>query len=106
MSAETPILFKALSDPMRRALFDRLARQELTVRALTEGSGISQPAISKHLAILKRAGLVTDRPEGRETYYRADLNGLVPLVDWVSQYTNFWDDRLSSLDSMLFRRDN
>jgi DNA-binding transcriptional ArsR family regulator len=70
MRATTNVLFSALADPTRRAIFERLARDgEQTVRALTSQSGVSQPAVSKHLAILKLAGLVRDRHEGRQTHY-------------------------------------
>lgn len=86
-SFNTDALFKTLGDPTRRAIFERLARDsELTVCALTGPSGVSQPAISKHLAILKQAGLVRDRREGRETHYSAEPQGLKPLIDWMGQY--------------------
>jgi DNA-binding transcriptional ArsR family regulator len=85
MTATTEYLFKSLSDPTRRALFERLARDgEHTVHALTGQSGVSQPAVSKHLSVLKRAGLVTDRREGRETHYSAHPQALLPLRDWMS----------------------
>ena len=67
------VLFRALSDPTRRSLFERLSRDgELTVHTITDQAGVSQPAVSKHLAALKLAGLVRDRREGRETHYSAD----------------------------------
>ena len=67
MASIPDLLFKALADPTRRALFERLCLDgEATVGALTAGAGISQPAVSKHLGILKQAGLVRDRHEGRE----------------------------------------
>ncbi len=66
-------IFKTLADPTRRAIFERLARDgEQTVRALTSQSGVSQPAVSKHLGVLKLAGLVRDRHEGRQTHYSAE----------------------------------
>lgn len=84
-------VFRALADPTRRALFDRLSREgELTVHRLTERSGVSQPAVSKHLAQLRAAGLVCDRRAGRETHYRAQPKALAPLVDWMQFYTTFW----------------
>jgi DNA-binding transcriptional ArsR family regulator len=76
------ILFRTLADPTRRALFERLCRDgEQTVEALTARAGVSQPAVSKHLGVLKQAGLVCDRHEGRQTHYRAQLGALAPLVD-------------------------
>jgi len=99
-------LFKTLADPTRRALLERLMHDgEKSVRALTERSGVSQPAVSKHLGVLKLAGLVIDRPEGREVYYRAEPKGLVPLIDWMSFYATFWDQRFDSLETLLKRMD-
>ena len=71
MQAAPDELFKALADPTRRAIFERLIRDgELTVRTLTDQAGVSQPAVSKPLGVLKLAGLVRDRPEGRLVHYR------------------------------------
>jgi DNA-binding transcriptional ArsR family regulator len=106
MNAAPDILFKTLSDPTRRAIFERLIRDgELSVHVLTGYSGVSQPAVSKHLGVLKIAGLVIDRREGRETYYNADPRGLAPLVDWMKVYGNFWLDRFDRLESLLKRMD-
>ena len=99
-------LFKALGDPTRRAIFERLVSGgEQTVRALTDHAGISQPAVSKHLGVLKSAGLVRDRPEGRQTHYSAEPRGLVPLVDWMKHYGTFWRERLDDLEDLLERMD-
>ncbi len=95
-------VFTALADPTRRAIFERLARNgELTVRALTDKAGVSQPAVSKHLGVLKRAGLVHDRHEGRQTHYCVRPKGLAPLIDWMSFYAAFWEDRLDRLEDLL-----
>lgn len=100
------MLFRALSDPTRRALFERLCRKgEHTVGALTSRAGISQPAVSKHLAVLKQAGLVHDRHEGRETHYSAKLSALAPLIDWTRQMTGFWENRFDHLEELLKRMD-
>jgi DNA-binding transcriptional ArsR family regulator len=99
-------VLKSLSDPTRRALFERLAREgELTVRALTAESGVSQPMVSKHLAVLRDAGLVRDRRDGREAHYRAHPPGLAPLLAWVGHYRTFWADRFDRLESLLDRMD-
>jgi DNA-binding transcriptional ArsR family regulator len=99
-------VFKALADPTRRALFERLARDgEQTVHALTDRAGVSQPTVSKHLGVLKIANLVRDRPEGRETYYSAQPQALAPLLDWMSLYGAFWHERLDRLESLLKRMD-
>lgn len=99
-------LFRSLGDPTRRAIYESLCRYgEQTVGALTARAGISQPAVSKHLGILKGAGLVRDRPEGRQIHYRAQPGALVPLMDWTTQMTGFWEQRLDVLDDMLKRMD-
>jgi DNA-binding transcriptional ArsR family regulator len=99
-------LFKTLADPTRRALFERLCREgELTVTALTNQAGVSQPAVSKHLGVLKLAGLVRDRPDGRQTHYRAEPKGLAPLIDWMSLYGAFWRERFDALEDLLKRMD-
>jgi DNA-binding transcriptional ArsR family regulator len=106
MDASADAAFKALGDPTRRAIFQRLSRDgEQTVRALTDFAGVSQPAVSKHLGALKRAGLVRDRRQGRETHYRADPNGLVPLGDWLGLHGAFWRDRFDRLEDLLKRMD-
>ncbi|MBO6635009.1 metalloregulator ArsR/SmtB family transcription factor [Parvibaculum sp.] len=100
------LLFRTLADPTRRALFERLCRDgDQTVRALTVGAGISQPAVSKHLGILKRAGLVHDRHEGRQTHYSARLDALAPLTDWTKRMTGFWEKRFDDLEALLGRMD-
>ena len=106
MPATPETLLRTLADPTRRALFERLCREgELTVGVLTAGAGISQPAVSKHLAILKRAGLVLDRPEGRQTHYGAQPAALAPLNDWTGEMTRFWEGRLDRLEDLLRRMD-
>jgi DNA-binding transcriptional ArsR family regulator len=100
------VLFRTLADPTRRALFERLCREgEQTVGALTSQAGISQPAVSKHLGVLKQAGLVRDRHEGRQTHYSAQLSALAPLIDWTSQMTGFWQSRFDHLEDLLRRMD-
>ncbi len=100
------VLFRTLADPTRRALFERLCREgEKTVGALTAHAGVSQPVVSKHLAVLKQAGLVRDRPEGRQTHYSAQLDALAPLVDWTSQMAGFWQGRFDHLEDLLKRMD-
>jgi DNA-binding transcriptional ArsR family regulator len=106
MAAAPDMLFRTLADPTRRALFERLCREgEQTVGALTAEAGISQPAVSKHLAVLKQAGLVRDRPEGRQTHYRAEIGALAPLVDWTSRMAGFWESRFDDLEDLLKRMD-
>lgn len=100
------ILFRALSDPTRRAIFERLCRDgDLTVGALTAQAGVSQPAVSKHLRVLRQAKLVCDRQEGRQTHYSAELASLAPLVDWTNQMNRFWQSRFDALEDLLQRMD-
>ena len=100
------MLFRTLADPTRRGIFERLCRQgEQTVGALTAQSGVSQPAVSKHLGVLRQAGLVRDRHQGRQTHYSAQLNALAPLLDWTSEMAGFWESRFDDLEDLLRRVD-
>ena len=100
------LLFRTLADPTRRAIFERLCREgEQTVAALTARAKISQPAVSKHLGVLKQAGLVRDRHEGRQTHYSARPGALSPLIDWTSRMTGFWQNRFDRLEDLLNRMD-
>ena len=98
-------IFRALADPTRRAVFERLAAAEMNVTELKAGFEISQPAISQHLAVLRQAGLVSERREGRSVNYRVDAKGLAPLVDWVGRYAAFWPDRVERLKGLLKEMD-
>jgi len=100
------ILFRTLADPTRRALFERLCREgEKTVGALTARAGVSQPVVSKHLGILKQAGLVHDRRAGRQTHYSAAPGALAPLLDWTTEMAGFWEARIDHLEALLTRMD-
>ena len=94
-------LFRTLADPTRRAVFERLAGGEMTVSDLKAGFAVSQPAISQHLAALRGAGLVEERRQGRNAYYRARPEGLAPLTDWVERYRGFWPERIEALKDVL-----
>jgi DNA-binding transcriptional ArsR family regulator len=99
-------LFATLADPTRRALFERLCREgEQTVGALTAEAGVSQPAVSKHLGVLKEAGLVRDRRDGRQIHYGAQIGALAPLVDWTREMAGFWQSRFDQLEELLKRMD-
>jgi DNA-binding transcriptional ArsR family regulator len=94
-------VFRALADPSRRAIFERLARGEAPVKELTGRFDISQPAVSQHLATLRGARLVSERREGRHVYYRVEPRGLRPLVNWLAHYQAFWPERLDRLRALL-----
>ncbi len=99
-------LFKALADPTRRGVFERLSREgELSVGDITRGAGVSQPAVSQHLAALRLAGLVTEQKVGRNVRYRARAEGLAPLMNWMSLYGAFWNERFDRLETLLNEMD-
>ena len=94
-------IFRALADPTRRAIYERLSQTELNVSQLGDGLPVSQPAISQHLAVLREAGLLDERREGRFAFYRAQPSGLEPLIDWVERYRRFWPERIEKLKDVL-----
>src|SRR5258708_37711549 len=98
MRAEQAV-FHALADPSRRAIFGRLTNGEVAVKELASRLPISQPAVSQHLAELRRAGLVSQRRDGRLVYYRIAPRGMRPLVDWIAHYQAFWADKLARLQA-------
>jgi DNA-binding transcriptional ArsR family regulator len=101
-AATINVVMRTLADPTRRAVFERVVRsEEITVVELTRGSGVTQGAISQHLKSLKQAGLVAERAQGRNVYYRAQPEGLGPLVDWMSLYGVFWRERFANLRTLL-----
>lgn len=101
-TASVETVMRALADPTRRAVFERIATaSEITVVELTQGSGVTQGAISQHLKSLKLAGLVAERPAGRKVYYRAEPEGLAPLFDWMNHYGVFWRERFANLRTLL-----
>src|SRR5690349_513495 len=96
-------VFHALADPSRRAILVSLARGEAAVKELTSRFDISQPAVSQHLSVLKDAGLVSGRREGRSVYYRVEPEGMRPLLDWMAHYGAFWAERIDRLERLLER---
>jgi DNA-binding transcriptional ArsR family regulator len=95
-------VMRTLADPTRRAVYERIVMSdEITVVELTRGSSVTQSAISQHLRSLKQAGLIVERPEGRNVHYRAEPEGLAPLVDWMGLYGLFWRERFSNLRTLL-----
>ena len=104
MMQMTPVdaVMRTLADPTRRAVYERIvSSDEMTVGELTRGSGVTQGAVSQHLKSLKQAGLVAERAQGRNVYYRAEPQGLAPLVDWMSHYGVFWRERFANLKTLL-----
>ena len=93
----------ALADPTRRELVDLLARGELAAGELAGRFPVSRPAISRHLRVLREAGLVRVRTEGRRRLYALDPGPLRELDDWLERYRDLWAQRLDALDTELAR---
>jgi len=93
--------FAALADPTRRAILARLASGEASVNELAEPFAISQPAISKHLKVLERAGLISRSSEAQRRPRRLEAKPLAEAVDWLERYRNFWEGRFQQLDALL-----
>jgi DNA-binding transcriptional ArsR family regulator len=101
-AASIDTVLRTLADPTRRAVFERIfASDEISVGELTRGSGVTQGAISQHLKTLKQAGLIRDRAQGRNVFYRTTPEGLAPLFDWLRHYDAFWRKRFSNLKTLL-----
>lgn len=98
-------IFKVLADPTRRAMLERLAGSEMTATELREGFAISQPAMSQHLAVLRGAGLVSERRSGRYAHYRVEPEGMAPLHAWLARYRAFWPERIDALKDLLKEMD-
>lgn len=98
-------IFRALADPTRRAVYERLVESEMNVSELKAGFAVSQPAISQHLAALRSAGLVAERREGRFAFYRANPDGLAPVMTWLERYRGFWPERIGKLKQVLKEMD-
>jgi DNA-binding transcriptional ArsR family regulator len=96
-------LFGALADPTRRRILDRLTRGETTVGELAEPFAMSRPAISKHLDVLERAGLVHRIPDGRVNRCRLDGDPLRDAVAWMERYRTYWENQLDALKHYLER---
>ncbi len=93
--------FAALADPTRRAILARLAGGEASVKQLASPFGVSRPAISKHLRVLERAGLVRRTKDGRVSRCGLDARPMKEAADWVEQYRRFWEGQLDQLTRYL-----
>lgn len=98
-------IFKALADPTRRTVFERLANGGKNATELRDGLGISQPAMSQHLAVLRSAGLVSEERSGRNVNYRVDPEGLALMDRWLRRYQTFWPQRVEALKRLLKEMD-
>jgi DNA-binding transcriptional ArsR family regulator len=102
--SETDI-FRALADPTRRAVLERLADGELNATQIRDGLDMTQPAVSQHLAVLRQAGLISEERAGRNVRYRLRTDGLSPLHDWLSRHRAFWPQRIDRLKTLLKEMD-
>ncbi len=94
-------IFKALADPTRRAIFEKLADGSMNASALRDGIDISQPAMSQHLAVLCQARLVRQERHGRFVNYEVDPDGLALIAGWLSRYRAYWPARIDALKNLL-----
>jgi len=93
--------FNAVAEPKRRRLLETLGARELPVNDLVELLGWPQPMVSKHLAVLKKVGLVSERRVGRQRFYRVNAERLKPILEWVKPFEQLWAERFDRLDEYL-----
>jgi DNA-binding transcriptional ArsR family regulator len=94
-------IFKALADPTRCAIFEKLAAGGMNATALREGMAISQPAMSQHLSVLRNARLVREERQGRFINYEVDPDGLALIAGWLAKYRAYWPARIDALQDLL-----
>jgi DNA-binding transcriptional ArsR family regulator len=94
-------LFNAVAEPKRRRLLETLARRELPVNDIVELLRWPQPMISKHLGVLKKVGLVSERRVGRQRVYRVNVDQLKPIHDWITTFEPLWNESFDHLDDYL-----
>ncbi len=93
--------FEAIAEPSRRRILEVLRAGETPAGALVEATGLSQPGVSKHLKLLRQAGLVSMRPEGQRRLYRLEAEELATLDAWLKPFRSFWAERLDALGDHL-----
>ena len=93
--------FNAVAEPKRRKLLEALGPAERSVNDLVDALGWPQPMVSKHLAVLKKVGLVRERRDGRQRLYRVDAEKLKPIYDWVTPFERYWSESFERLDDVL-----
>lgn len=93
--------FNAVAEPKRRQVLDLLSAKELSVNEIVKMLGWSQPMVSKHLGVLKRAGLVRERRDGRQRLYRVNMEELKSIHDWTTPFERYWSESFDRLDEVL-----
>lgn len=99
-------MFQVLAEPNRRLLLDLLRDQERAVGELVAAAGLSQPAVSKHLRVLREAGLVRTRTDAQRRLYRVEARGLREVEDWLAPYRKLWSSSLDDLERHLDQMDD
>lgn len=94
-------IFRALADPTRRSLYEKLASGASNASTLREGLAISQPAVSQHLKVLRDAGLILEDRDGRFVNYEVNPDGLALIAGWLSKYRAYWPKRVDALKDLL-----
>lgn len=94
-------VFTAIAAPARRSILARLAQREMPVLEIAESFAMTLPAVSQHLGVLRDAGLVTYRKEGRQRIYKLNADPLKDVADWVQEYEKFWTGKLAALGDYL-----
>ena len=94
-------IFRALADPTRRAIFEKLASGGMNASALREGMEISQPAVSQHLSVLRNARLIREQRQGRFVNYEVDPDGVALIAGWFAKYRAYWPARIDALKALL-----
>lgn len=94
-------IFRALADPTRCAIFEKLAAGRMNASALRDGMTISQPAMSQHLSVLRSAKLVREERQGRFVNYEVDPDGLALIAGWLAKYRAYWPARVDALKAVL-----
>lgn len=94
-------IFSALANPARRQILAVLREGPRPVTELSNGFSIGRPAVSEHLQVLRRAGLVREEPRGRERYYHLDPRPLSEVETWLETFTTYWTERLEALEALL-----
>lgn len=97
-------VYGAIADPTRREILHLLDKEEMSVTALAAHFPVTRPAVSQHLGVLRAAGLVDNRKNGRTRYYRTREEGLSELIDWLAYFDVFWDRKLDALERYLDQR--
>ena len=100
-STDLSMVFSALADPTRRAILARLSSGEAPVKDLATPFALSGPAITKHLKVLERAGLISRSRDGQQRPCRLEPRALEPAADWIERFRAMWEERLDRLDAYL-----